>query len=375
MRTSDPQKGVAPAVRLARPKVAALFVAAALLIPAASPVVAGGAVPFTFNFGIGGCSVNGQAPNNDSLTVKLKDPAGRLKASEAATSDGTGYWYLQNCLSRDIETGDKITASDGTYTRTFTVPVLSASADRGSDVASGYGHASSTIYMTLYCSVSGCPSAINATVSTNSTGKFSHDFTAAHDVKGGDYVYIHWTSAHADTVYLYDTFPYFRVTVGHSELSGYATPNQVASLTLKHGSTVKGTAKAVGNAHGGYFSSDFRKPNGSPALVELSDTVVPSFGAAVTLPTISVAGHASTDLVTGTCPPNRPFEAYAHDPTYPYRANYYSYVDGNASATGHVSADMSSGYYPLFDLMSKDEVVLSCTLGSGDVEAISAYVP
>jgi hypothetical protein len=359
----------------AHPRVAALLVAAALLIPAASPAVAGGAVPYTFDFGIGGCYVSGLAPINDSFTVTVRDPIGRFKASEAATADGSGNWSLDNCLGRDIESGDKITASDGTHTRTFTVPVLSVAANRVSDVVSGYAPASSTVHMTLYCSASGCPSSIAVNASTTSAGKFSHDFTAAHDVKGGDYVYVYWTSAHADSVYVYGYFPNFSVTVGRSEFQGNATPNQVATLTLKHGSTVKGTAKAVGNAHGGYFSADFRKANGSPALVEIGDTIVPSFAGAVTLPTVSVAGHASTDLVTGTCPANRPFEAYAHDPTYPYRANYYSYQDGFASGTGHVSVDMSSGYYNLFNLMSKDEVILSCTLGSGDELSISAFVP
>jgi hypothetical protein len=362
-------------VRLGCARASALLVAAALLIPAASPALAGGGVPFTFSFGIDGCYVSGKAPNNDSFTVTVKDAVGRFKASEGVTSDGTGDWQLASCLGRDIYSGDKITASDGTLSRTFTVPVLSIAADRVSDVANGYAPAGAALELNLhYCVASGC-SEIDVNATANTAGKFSHDFTAAHDAKGGDYVYVYWTSAHQDSVYNYAYFPYVSVTVGRSAFWGYTKPNQVASITLKHGSTVKGTAKAVGNPNAGYFSADFRKANGSPALPEIGDTIVPSFGAAITLVNISVAGQPSTDLVTGHCPANRPFEAYAHDPTYPYRANSYSYQYGNASATGHVSADMSSGYYLTFDLMSADEVILSCTLGSGDIESISGFAP
>jgi hypothetical protein len=376
MPTSDPQKVAAPAVRFARPKVAALFVAAALLVPAASPAAAITPVPFTFSFSMGGCYIQGHAPNNDSFTVTLKDPTGKLKASEAATSDGTGDWDLTNCLGRDIETGDKITASDGPNARTFIVPVLSISADRVSNVASGYGPGSSSVQLTLNCYVSGCPSSsISVGASTNSAGKYSHNFTAAWDAKGGDYVYVYWTSPHSDSVSDYAYFQYFEVTLGRSRFSGYAAPSQVTSFTLKHGSTVKGTAKAVGDPHGGYFSADFRKANGSQALPQIGDTIVPSYAAGTTLANISEAGHAAADTVTGTCPANRPFEAYAHDPTYPYRANSYSYQYGKASATGHVSADMTAGSYSAFDLMPGDEVILSCTLGSGDVESVSGFVP
>jgi hypothetical protein len=90
---------------------------------------------------------------------------------------------------------------------------------------------------------------------------------------------------------------------------------------------------------------------------------------------VSVAGHASTDRVTGTCPANRAFEAYAHDPSSPYRSPSYSYQYGNASATGAVSVDMSAGSFLTFDLMPGDEVILSCTLGSGDIESVSGFVP
>jgi hypothetical protein len=46
-----------------------------------------------------------------------------------------------------------------------------------------------------------------------------------------------------------------------------------------------------------------------------------------------------------------------------------------AGSTGSVSADMTAGGYATFNLSPGDEVILSCKLGSGDIEAVSALLP
>lgn len=373
MRTSGVFGASRLALRARRARLAVLLAALALLLSAAPPAMAG--VPFRFNIYIGNCGASGYGPSNDSFTVTLKNAEGRVKGSSPASSDGTGYWNTDNCLGQDIEIGDKITADDGSVHRTFTVPVLSISGDRQTDRVTGYGPHNASLALTLYdCITFSCQNVKALGVSTDGTGKFQHDFTPAHDVKGGDYASVYWTSPHNDYVSTYSYFAYLNITLGRSDFWGYTKPNQVSSVSLKNGSTVKGTAHGVGDPHNGYFSADFRRANGSPGLPDVGNKVLPSFGPAFTLANVTAVGHPATEMVTGTCPANRAFEAYAHDPTYPYRADGYAYTDGTASPTGHVSANMTTNY-PSFNLMHGDEVVLSCKLGSGDIEAFSVFVP
>lgn len=353
-----------------------LFAAVAVLLSAALPTLAGTAsAAFTFNFGLGSSCMSGQGPNNDLIHFTQKNAEGTVKGRRSATSDGTGYWSLTSCFSQSIESGDKIAASDGVLSRTFTVPTLSVTGNRQTDAVAGFGPHNSALKLYLNsCITFSCSDVKDVMVTTDASGTYHHDFTAAHDIKGGDYVYVYWSSAHNDTVYTYGYFPYVDVVLGRSDFYGYANAGQLVSVSLRNGTTVKGAAKGVGSIHGGFFDADFRRRDGSPALPDPGNKVVSSFGASITLVSLTVAGHAASDTVTGTCPAHRPFEVYAHDPSYPYRANDYAYFDGVATATGHVSADMTADY-PSFNLLHGDEVILSCKLASGDIEGVSALVP
>jgi hypothetical protein len=357
-------------------RIAGLLTMLALLLTASPAAIAGGPVPFTFTVYIGGCSVSGLGPNSASITITLKNAEGQLKAKTTVTSDSSGNWHQDYCLNRSFESGDKVTASTASLSRTFTIPTLTATVDRQTDLVKGFGPPSTTLQLSLYsCITFGCTTVASPAVSTDGAGKFQKDFTGTHDTKGGDYVYVYWTSPHGDTVATYTYFAMVDVILGRSEMTGDAAAGQGVSITLKHGSTVKGTAHAAGAVHGNYFNADFRRSNGTPALPDIGDTVKPSFGSAFTLTNISVVGHASTEMVTGKCPAHRPFQVYAHDPSYPYRAQSYSYQKGTAGATGTISADTHAGSYPTFNLSSGDEVILSCMLGSGDIEGVSTLVP
>jgi hypothetical protein len=81
---------------------------------------------------------------------------------------------------------------------------------------------------------------------------------------------------------------------------------------------------------------------------------------------MAVSGTPATDMLTGDCLPNRPFEAFAHDPDFS-RPFPQSLAYGTASGTGHISVDMSNAAFPNFNLMAGDDVQIMCLLITGTV--------
>jgi hypothetical protein len=366
---------VRPRLGSIRVSLASAVVIGAVALLAMSAAPAAAVSVFTMSIEFNSSCVNGTAPDNDAVTVTLKDDHAHVLGVQHATASASGYWNGA-CFQQVVEPGNSLTVSDSTHSRTLTAPALTAALNRTTDVQSGIAPKNSHLTLTLEdCGSFICEYKGERTVTASASGTYHTDWTSLFNVRGDDYVYATWTSPNGDSVDIYSYSPYVYVTLGDAEVSGTMTSGQTGTVTLKHGTTVRGTAHIVGGFPDGSFDSGFRNNHGVPVAPNPGDTVLSSFGTSFTLANLAVSGNASTDMVTGTCPPNRAYEVYAHDATPPYRPSDYSYQYGTANGSGHVSVDTQAGSYSAFDLQSGDQVSLYCSTSSGDAQIVSSIVP
>jgi hypothetical protein len=196
-------------------------------------------------------------------------------------------------------------------------------------------------------------------------------------VKGSDYSYVWWTSPSGDTINANAYGPYVNISVGRNSFGGYANHSQLVTIDLESGSgTILASGQAVAAPGYGGFAGDVRNANHAPVNFNAGRKVHSSFGSGTfTIPALTLVANTGTDTLSGTCGPNRALEAYAYDPTPPYRPQAYSYAHGIANGAGHYSLDMSNVDYPTFDLSSGDAVRISCKLVSGDSVQIDSKAP
>jgi hypothetical protein len=94
--------------------------------------------------------------------------------------------------------------------------------------------------------------------------------------------------------------------------------------------------------------------DGSAAYPVAGDVLTATLAsdAILTMPTSSLKGDASTDVVTGRCMPNVNFQLAAG----------FDFFYGKTDATGHFTRDVSAKV----DLLRGDRVALTCLYPSGD---------
>lgn len=354
---------------------AALTVA---LLSFTGAIASAGPPPFTFSVYLYSTCIGAYGPANVDVTVTQKSGTGVLKGSVVSHSSAGGY--LSACFPHGVRPGDVLRASQGGNHSSVTVPVMTAAADRDTDVASGTAPANSHVTVSLsHCEGEYvCTNVGSSRVRpTNSSGAWTTDFTSLVDVKGHDYAFVAWTDASGDSFYIYDYFPWFRVTIGSFEVNGSVAATSSATLTLKSSSgSTRGTAHVTGDLYEGSYYGQFAK-SGVAVDAKVGDKVVAPFTPAsgVKLKPYSASATASNDHVAGTCAANSGVEVYVYDPTFPYRTQSYSYTGVVADGSGHFTADTSNVNYPTFDLQTGDLVTVYCALSSGDEEAIQLLVP
>jgi hypothetical protein len=367
MRPSAPRRRL-----LSTLAITALTASLALPGPAAA-----GVATYQFTIGLGATCINGHGPNNTDIALTLRNSQGVLKSTGTATSDASGYWYMNSCFSQPVEAGDSVRATGGGVSRTWVVQPLTARGNRTSDVVNGRAKPGSNVTIYAYQCPTGygsCFQALSVGVPVDGGGAYSFDLSGTFDAKGQDYVSVQWTGPSGDVLWAYRTFAYVTVWYGESRWFAQGNPLQVVNVTLKTAAdAVRGTGSAMGGTSG-YMSGDLRQGNGSPVYVNGGNKVSTNLGSTFTVASMTLVGAASTDRVSGTCAPNRYFIIYAYDPDYS-RPNPYSYASGMTNASGEFNKDMSSVTYPDFNLMSGDYIEVRCKTNAGDEIALRGNVP
>src|SRR4051812_49057708 len=103
------------------------------------------AVLTTFEFSLGNDCIAGVGPANTELRVVLRSASGEVQGHFRASTDPTDGTWGYRCFWGTIDSGDVLTATDGTTTRTLTVPPLAFAINRATDVIAGSGPQSSPL--------------------------------------------------------------------------------------------------------------------------------------------------------------------------------------------------------------------------------------
>jgi hypothetical protein len=306
------------------------------------------AVAFTFYVTIGYSSVWGYGPPNRAVYLTLKNPDGSVKSRTKAWASSSGYFYgyfPNDALSKNlIAPKDRIMAKSGSVTRNWQVPLLSASANRATDVVSGKATKSKTVNISLYhyyWNYLGRQStSYSAVISSTAGGTYSYDFTSAVNMAGLDYIAINQKSS-PDITYRYLYVPGIQAWQGTNYVSGYGTPSQWVKLVLKSGSTTKATTYAPTNPYSGWFTAYFYRPDGRTVLIKPGDTIQvsgvghPNWTAVV--PKVTATANTSTGVISGKGPAKK-WIAVTH--THIVRGRYIAGEKAKkASATGNYAVN------------------------------------
>jgi len=343
--------------------VSSIFVAAL-----AAPVNAA-SLPTSFNVTIGSKCVGGTTDPNTTFNFDWKTAGSSTVASQVVTTDGSGDWTV--CSSGHLATqADTLSASNDSGTNVYTVPNLTISVDRIKGGLSGRAPAGSIVR--AHCDFAngfeGCVWHNQVRSGPNGHWSMNIPFT----VDGGETYDVRVTGSEGSKTTAVGTAPFVNVELGSAVVSGALDPSATRTIWLYDGSmTLKGTAKVMGSAYNGTFSTKFRDSQGHAVNVAAGDTVNATkitSEANLTVPEVTATATASNDRVVGSCADTGRSLGYANVSLYRtgLLRGYASFEgDGNAG-----NFDFNFRHLDPFDneanVKPGDRLVINCIQSGND---------
>ena len=144
--------------------------------------------------------VDGYATPNAPVSLALRRSGSTVATASASTNaDGFFSAFFTDAAGAvvDIRAGDvvDVTASP---TNSITVPALTASLNPATNVVSGSGPANSLVRVWVFHWTDSSFTSYNKSVSTDSSGAYSADFTGEVDLLDYDYAYVRYTDANGN---------------------------------------------------------------------------------------------------------------------------------------------------------------------------------
>jgi hypothetical protein len=334
--------------------------AAALLLAGllASPLPAS-AADFTFQVVVGTECVDGVGPAGSVHVIRLFTAQGDLRATVMTHSDVDGTWTA--CFGdHAIFPGNKIRASSGSLARTWRVPAITMNVVRASDFVRGRAPANSTFTVTLV-HIEGYTDEVSfpRTITAGPNGAWSTDFTSDVNMRGADTVrLVH--ELDGDRTTILSVVPFMAVFRANNRVEGWLVPGQAATIFLVDpDGHLRGRAFVSGSVALGRFEGFLHTPGGSGAFPRVGDRITGDFSRDATfkIPNVVIVGDAATNIVSGFCMPDRPFQVRARGAG-----------GGSALVTGISGPDASfaADVGPQLDLQPGDRVEVLCKFVSGD---------
>jgi hypothetical protein len=200
-------------------------------------------------------------------------------------------------------------------------------------------------------------------LSVSASGTWSVDVTADGGIRGGDLIYVGHTTAGNDSIQTSFYAEYVRVDRGASKVYGVidAGPSIQVELRTSAGSP-RGRAYLTATDYSGDAYGYLRTSAGSTVYPRTGDKVVAAIApdATFTVPGVTIAAVASTDVVTLTCPGMASQGAYISVRKNDYSDSTYRYgvTNGSGVATFDVTTDIN--------LVNGDSIYGRCRFDSGD---------
>ena len=294
--------------------------------------------------------------------VTLRSASGQLKAQVTMAPDE--YYF---CLdgSTWVDSGDKLKASDGSYTRKFVVPDLSVEIDRVHNVYMGSGPAGRTVFLDY-------PGSLFGDVGETAGARVGEDgnwsFNPHHDLVWSMGGYVSWRSPNGDKVHASGAVPFMTLTIGKAGFSGWTSSlgHVDASLTDGHA----GIASVVADIRGA-FAGKFLNSNGRAVKAAAGDRfMAPSLASDAdwVVPDIEATANATNDVVQGDCQRTGSVSDLGN-----VQVVRSGHVRGRAyvglDESGHFRIDFGGRATPGFtpaNIKSGDTISVGCMIATGD---------
>ena len=351
--------------------LATTLVVLSLLAPAAAQA---GGPAFTFWVSLGSGCPEGTGPASSTITLTLMDRDNNFIDSQTVYTDGSGLWTSDDCFWFPINGGDKIRAESGPYSRTFQVPNLTININRVSDVISGKAPTTGSFHLyTTVCESYQCSSGPDVNVNVASGGTYARDFTALHNLIGGDRAFGRWTSPSGDNVETFQRYaPRMEFVIGDRNVDGQGKPNQTVTVKLKTaGGTLIGSGSDATNSRNTNFRVELKNSSGEPVYPRVGNKATSNIAsdASLTVPTITLA-MADADTVSGHC--------FNNGQVYVYLEHYYpsyDWTDGytSSNSSGNFSIDIANMSNTSFVPAAGDRYEVDCHNAKGDIVARYAH--
>lgn len=235
-----------------------------------------------------------------------------MVAETAVTAREDNGWFWAQFLGSGgrpfiILPNDTVVVVYGDQSITVPVVPLSASVDNVADAVTGTGPASHGLDVGLMSS-GWTPDDhyepwVVREVTTAGDGAYVADFAGVRDIQGGDSVWVVYTNADGNIVYLERAAPLVRINLGSDIVDGYATPNSTASVVLKRGGSVIASTK-VPTGMDGAFSAFFLDSEGNLINLVAGDVVEVTASPTVASSAVglTVVVDTTLDQITGSAP-------------------------------------------------------------------------
>ena len=342
------------------------------MVATALPASSAAASPsLKFDAVIGGCLWVGGPPST-TTNVTWRSASGGLKGRRSGSNGG----MYMDCTSRVyVTSGDRITATAGAASRTFTMPVLTAAFDRVGYHVSGHGPVGSTLDITAWKAAwKPGPAKCTTTTRVHANGHYSVNVQGIpggetcppdYTPDAGDLVDVTWTSGHLDTVRRTVHAQQVVITQGGSLISGSVAPGRTVHIVVRTSAgALRGTAHGRADV-GGLFVIVVRNSKGHSVHVQAGDHVSGDWAGNVALvvPDMRLQTIAILHQLTGWCMPHAPYSLEVRATTV--WITWAGVTDANGKTEPRVSAD---------DMITGASMTLTCTFHKGDQVTFSERV-
>ena len=331
----------------------ACLVSAGALAPAGA--LADG--PLALRMQVGGTCVAGHKPTGDPITVKLLRSDGTTRATR---TDSTTELEWKVCFSVPVA-GERVKLST-TFApvRTVRIPVLTAVADRVTNIVTGRGPVGGELSIKYYsCHPGECSPAPSRLTTVNSQGRYHKDLSTGSspaDIDGSDKIEVSYQNNHNDS-FTRTTFAPSMEIKAPNTIHVSCLPKGTTTLKLRSsGGTLRATRSFTLGKDCGSASGSFKK-NGDAVNVHVGDRVTADFASDAQLkwPGLSMTAPLGGHAVTLHCVPSADFMVRVR------AASAESYI-GTTDANGDFTADLTSHW----TFQSGDHLDLACETNRGD---------
>ncbi len=326
------------------------------ILAAPATVVAGN--PISVTVIVGFSCVSGSGPANREVIATLRTPELRMRGRVRTMTDAFGSWGACFRLfnpSTYINGGDRLRITIGNASRRIAVPHLEPRIDRVQNTIEGWAKP----FVPVDIAVSHRTDFKNSdsyifSTSTDANGHYLIDTSSEFNLFGWDQVEV-ITQQGNDLFGALAVTPGMLVSVNSNHVVGFV--NNGTNLTLEvwdRDGNLKGDATA-GPFFFGAFEVTMFNDDGSALYPNDRDRVRASFAsdADVRIPVSELRGSAATDMVSGRCPPNAPYQLVVRNKVF----------YGEVGATGRFARDVGGK----LNMKRGDDLTLYCQYATGDV--------